>query len=325
MDGTRLKILDILIKNRDLFISGAQLSAELGVTRAAIWKHIRALQQEGISIEGVSNRGYRLLALPDRLKAEYIQPYLNTQRVGRSMVCLDETGSTNSDARALALSGCADGLTVLAESQHAGRGRRGRSWHSEQGAGIYMSVVLRPEISPALAPRFTLAAALAVCRVLKGMEIPAEIKWPNDVLCRGKKMCGILLEMGGNMERLDYIVVGMGINANHSEYPEELREIATSVKLELGHSAERCRLIARILDELEVLADQCITDEGYRTLMEEYKANSATLGKLVNVIGVNETLTGTVEDFDELGCIVLRMEDGSVKRIGSGDVSVRNA
>ncbi|MBQ3108593.1 MAG: biotin--[Clostridia bacterium] len=325
MDGTRFKILDILIRNRDRFISGAQLSTELGVTRAAIWKHIRALQQEGISIEGVSNRGYRLMALPDRLKAEYIQPYLNTHRVGRSMVCLDETGSTNSDARALALSGCADGLTVLAESQQAGRGRRGRSWHSEQGAGIYMSVVLRPEISPALAPRFTLSAALAVCRVLKGMEIPAEIKWPNDVLCRGKKMCGILLEMGGNMEKLDYIVVGMGINANHSEYPEEIREIATSVKLELGQSTERCRLTARILDELETLADQCITDEGYRALMEEYKANSATLGKLVNVIGVNETLTGTVEDFDELGCIVLRMEDGSVRRIGSGDVSVRNA
>lgn len=325
MDGIRCKILEILIENRDGFVSGAQLSRELGVTRAAVWKHIHALEQEDVKIEGVSNRGYRLTGTPDRLEAAFIQPFLHTRRLGRNMVCLGETGSTNSEARLLALNGCPDGTAVLAESQSAGRGRRGRSWHSEPGCNIYMSVVMRPRLSPALAPRFTVAAALAVCRTLRSMEICAEIKWPNDVLCRGKKLCGILLEMGGNMEALDYIVAGIGLNVNCSEYPAELEKIATSVKLELGQAAERNRLIARILDELELLADQCVTDEGYCGMMEEYKACSATLGRLVNVAGVSETLTGVAEDFDELGRIVLRMADGSVRRIGSGDVSLRNA
>ena len=319
------QVLACLNQQRGSSVSGQELARRLGVTRAAVWKHIHALKQEGIDIEGISKRGYRLVNLPDELEAPYIQPLLNTKRLGRSMVCLKVTGSTNSDARALALEGCPDGLAVLAEEQNAGRGRRGRSWYSEPGLGIYMSIVIRPDLSTALAPRFTLAAALAVCRVLRGIDVPAEIKWPNDVLCRGKKLCGILLEMGGNMEKPDYIVIGMGINVNHPGYPEELSEIATSVKLEIGQTTERRRLVARLLDELELLTDQCTTEEGYRALMEEYRGVSATLGKTVNITGVNETLVGVAEDFDDLGRIVLRLADGSVQHIGSGDVSVRNA
>ena len=251
---------------------------------------------------------------------------IQTQWAGRSIAFFEEIDSTNMMAGALAEQGAPAGTLVLAECQTVGKGRRGRQWFSPAGTGIWMTLLLRPGLPAEQISAITLVAALSVGRAVRHVTgLETGIKWPNDVLCRGKKLCGILLEMGGNTEKLDYIVVGMGINANHSEYPEELRDIATSVKLEIGQTADRCRLIARILDELEDLSELCTTDGGYRSLMEEYKKNSATLGKLVNVIGVNETITGVVEDFDELGCIVLRMEDGSVKRIGSGDVSVRNA
>lgn len=309
----------------DRFFSGQELSSMLGVTRAAVWKHIKFLEREGMTFDAVTNKGYRLTGLSDILSPELIGPHVDTRWLGKKLHCFDETESTNRVAKKIAAQGCPSGAVVVADTQTQGRGRRERAWHSEPGRGACVSIVLRTHIAPKYAPRFTIAAAVGVRRMLKRFGVDALIKWPNDLLCGGKKLSGILLEMGASMESVDYIVVGIGLNINNIAFPEEVAAIATSMREQAGRENKRYEVVGRLLSELEPVFESCETDEGFLGLLAEYRAFSSTLNQRVCVSGVNETHTGVAEDFDELGRLLLRAEDGSAHTIDSGDVSLRSA
>jgi len=303
------------------YLSGQQLSDRLGITRAAVWKQIQTLREEGWQIESVPNRGYRLGSRPGGMSAALIASELRTRQIGRELRVLDRVDSTNRAAREWAREGAPHGSAVLAVTQSAGRGRRGRSWVSGEG-GLYCSIVLRPNLATEKVPRLTLVAALAVREAIEQTTgLRAGIKWPNDVLLHGKKVSGILTELSADAERLEFAVVGIGINVRKTAFPPEVEEIATSLENE-GGMTERPALAAALFGALEDLLDR-MEREGFGVVMEEYKRYSLTLGKEVRILGVEGTEEGVVESFDDLGMILLRRKDGSSLRIASGDVSLR--
>ncbi len=313
----------MLLQSGEAFLSGELLSERFGISRAAVWKHVQTLREEGWQIESVPHRGYRIVRAPDRMHPALIFQRLETSRYGRNLVCLDECDSTNIRARTLAQEGAPDGTVVVAQEQTAGRGRRGRSWVSEPDCNIYMSLVLRPPVRPEEAPKLTLAAALAVQQaVARVCGAEAGIKWPNDLLLRERKFCGILTELSADVESIHFAVVGIGVNVNALEFPPEIAEVATSIRAYTGERVERNTLCAAILLELERLMELW-QEQGFASLMERYRQKSVTLGQNVRISGVNSEVTGVVDDFDEMGRILLRTETGEIQTIVSGDVTLR--
>ena len=319
----RETILRMLRQSGDEFISGELISEQLGITRAAVWKHMQALQREGFDIEAVTRKGYRLRGSANALLPSLIEPELKTRSLGREMVYLNSAPSTNIIARQLSQQGCAHGTVVLAEEQTAGRGRRGRAWLNAPGQDICMSAVLRPRLEAQHAPRFTLSTALGIYRVAAALGLVPSIKWPNDVLVAGKKLCGILLEMEGNMDSLESIIVGLGLNVNTDKFPQELASIATSLGKELNRTLSRREVLSSLLNELEPLYDACEDDAAFTDVLNTYKTACGTLGQAVDVTGVRETLSGIAEDIDEAGRLLLRTPDGVLHTISAGDVSLR--
>jgi BirA family biotin operon repressor/biotin-[acetyl-CoA-carboxylase] ligase len=313
----------MLRQSGDEFISGELISERLGITRAAVWKHMQALQREGVDIEAVTRKGYRLRSSANALLPSLIEPELKTRSLGREMIYLNNAPSTNIVARQLSQQGCAHGTVVLAEEQTAGRGRRGRAWLNSPGKDICMSAVLRPRLEAQHAPRFTLSTALGIYRVAAALGLVPSIKWPNDVLVAGKKLCGILLEMEGNMDSLESIIVGLGLNVNTDEFPQELASIAPSLGKELNRTLSRREVLSSLLNELEPLYDACEDDAAFADVLNTYKKACGTLGQAVDVTGVRETLSGIAEDVDEAGRLLLRTPDGVLHTISAGDVSLR--
>lgn len=212
------KILNILKKYEDEYVSGERLSEEFGITRAGIWKHMKSLKEAGYEIESVSNKGYKLIGTPDRIDEEEVTPFLKTKYIGRVFTHFEEIDSTNMEAKRVCAKSAIDGMVITAEAQTKGKGRLGRQWQSPKSRGIWMSVVLTPDISPVLASKTTIIGAAAVYNALKDMGIEAGIKWPNDIVVNGKKVCGILTEMNAEMDRINYIVLGIGINVNMEDF-----------------------------------------------------------------------------------------------------------
>ncbi len=319
----RERILAILQQHPGEFVSGEQISAHMNVTRAAVWKHIKALQQEGALIEAATRKGYRLIAPPDMLSAAQMEPLLSTTALGRHFVSLPEAVSTNAVARELARQGCESGTVVVADDQTLGRGRRGKSWQSTPGKDLLMSMVLRPDIETRFAPRFTVATALGVYRMAAGFGLVPEIKWPNDVLIAGKKLSGILLEMEGGLEALEAVIVGAGVNINTMDFPSEIRDTATSLARELGQEIPRKDVTATLLNELEPLYGACEGVKAFEDLMSEYRARCTTLSKPVHISGIREEFDGVAEDVDELGRLLVRLNSGELVTVSAGEVSVR--
>jgi len=319
----REEILRILYESAERYISGERISQMLGISRAAVWKHIQALQREGFVIEAVTHKGYRLTGADDVLHAALIGPMLTTRDLGRNIVCMPCVPSTNAAARALAAEGCAGGTVLTADSQTEGRGRRGRSWSNAPGKDIAMSIVLRPRLEPEFASRYTFATALGVYRLAEGLGLAPSIKWPNDVLLDGKKFCGILFEVAGEMDALHTVIAGIGLNVNSESFPEEIREIATSLRICLGRPLQRRHVIAALLNILEPLYDACADEAGYEALLRAYLSHCGTIGQRVTVTGIRETLGGTAEGVDELGRLLLRTDDGALHALLAGDVTLR--
>lgn len=321
------KILTELKNSGEEFVSGEVLSTALGVTRTAVWKYIRELRQEGYGIESSSKKGYRLLHTPDAVNSSEIGHGLGTRVLGREIHCFEVIDSTNNYAKKAAAEGCSDGTLVVAECQTAGRGRLGRPWESSDKKGIWMSIVLKPCISPEEVQVITIAAAVAVVdAIYKATGIETGIKWPNDILLEGKKVCGILTEMSCEMERVNFLVIGMGINVNQDgeDFPEELRNTAISLKMHGGVEGilRRSEIIKQILYEMEKQYDKIKmgkTDE----IIEEWKKKSVTLGKLVRANIRNTEITGTAVDITEDGKLVVKSADGEELEVLSGEVSVR--
>lgn len=319
------KILKILKDNKNQFISGENLSKDFGITRAAIWKYMNALKEEGYEITSISKRGYKLVSSPDILRYEEVEEYLQTKYIGRNILHYNAIDSTNKVAKSLAIEGIEEGTVIVSEEQTSGRGRLGRSWISPKSSGIWMSIILKPNISPMMASRVTLIGAAAVHKALEEIGIDAKIKWPNDIVLNNKKLCGILTEMSGEMDKLNYIVMGIGLNVNLDEedFSDELKNMATSLKIEKNEQVNRKELFGKILNNFEILYDEFKEHGNIESTVDICRKNSLLLGKEVRVINGSKTVTVKALGLDEDGELLVEYEDKSKGKIISGEVSVR--
>ncbi len=322
----RSAILEVLKHNSGQYISGEDISRTLQVSRTAVWKHIRALKDAGYDIEAHPRLGYALRHNTDRLLPAEIKAQLTCNILGREVHYFSETDSTNNEAKKLAANNCPEGTVVVAEEQVSGRGRLARGWFSPYGKGIWLSVVLRPPFSPMEAAKCTLMAAVAVNRAINAVTgAGCGIKWPNDILCNGRKVVGILTEMSAEMDAINHIVIGMGINVNigQSEFPDEIAATATSLAIASGHQVSRIKLLTAILAELENVYTQ-VKASGFGPVLEDWKSQSITLGQTVDVHGLDRSFTGVAIDIDADGALLIETVQG-LERVLAGDVSIRPA
>lgn len=307
-------------------ISGEELAHTFGVTRTAIWKHINELRAEGYEIDSSPSKGYLLLSTPDIPSPTEIKSGLRTHTIGKEIRFFPELPSTQDEARALAMQGAPEGTVVIAETQTAGRGRIGRSWAAPAG-GIYLSIILRPTIAPPEALRFPLIAGVAVSQTIERVtRLSARLKWPNDVLINGRKVAGILTEMNAEMDRINFIIVGIGINVNTppENLPAELRETAAVLSIEAGRTISRVKLVQTLLTEFELLYDE-FRKEGFEPIRRRWKALSETLGTMVTVTFADQQVHGRAFDIDPDGALLIQKWNGNLERVVAGDVSLRKA
>ncbi len=308
------------------WVSGEAISRRLGVSRTAIWKQIEALRAAGYDVEAAPRKGYRLIGRPDAVTADEILPGLTTQRLGRVVEYRQSVGSTNEVAKQMARAGVPEGLLVLADEQTAGKGRLGRAWSTPKGSALAMSLLLRPDLAPYHAPRITLAAAVAVCEAVRAVTgLPAGIKWPNDLQVNGRKLCGILTEMEAEIDRIAFVVVGIGVNVHvrREEMDPAFRESATSIAME-GVTVRRAALVRAVLAHFEpIYAD--LVGGRFDRVLDRWRAFSVTLGAPVRVLDVSGgvRVEGMAEAVDEEGALLVRDAAGQVHRVVSGEVSIR--
>jgi BirA family biotin operon repressor/biotin-[acetyl-CoA-carboxylase] ligase len=322
------QILAALRGAGDCGVAGTELSQRLGISRAAVWARIEELRKLGYEIEASPHHGYRLMSWPDLLHADDLRSALGKSvTIGRDIRVFEETTSTNDVIEKLARDNVAEGAVVFAESQTKGRGRLGRKWVSPLKKGLWLSVLLRPAMRPAQVTRLTVASATALARALrKHTGIRPQIKWPNDILIGGKKLAGILTELNAEVDKVRYVILGMGINVNHAltDFPPELRKLATSVRIEKGETQDRARLAVQILQELEV--DYRRIQEGkFEAVADEWEEQCATLGQPVVIHVGDRTVRGTAESLDQDGALLLRTQHGHLERIIGGDVTLEKS
>ena len=312
------KILEILEK-RSTFVSGEEISKELGISRAAIWKHIKKLRELGYEIQSKTNEGYKLIKTPDSQIQYELERLLDTEIIGKKIIFLKEVDSTNNRAKQIALEE-KEGTVIISEKQTSGRGRRGRNWESPEG-GIAISFILKPNVSPDRAPQMTLLSSLALVETLNANHrgLNAKIKWPNDILISGKKISGILTELSADMEKINYIVVGVGVNLNSTM--KNLPENATSLKIETKEQVSVKQFLKSFFENYDKLYSEYLNG-GIDQIIERWKKNSDTIGKKVKIIGINETYEGLAKDIDENGALILKTDEKEIK-VYSGDVSLR--
>lgn len=315
--NTKDKILIKLISGKETAVSGEKLANELSISRAAVWKHIKALRMDGYMIDSTTNRGYSLVGTPDILIPAKIKAELKTGIIGKEIHYFKEIKSTNTTAREMAHS-VEEGAVVIAEAQSCGKGRIGRKWLSPEG-GIWLSIILKPKIQPSHAARITLLAGLAVAKTMQDYGLEARIKWPNDVLIKGKKVCGILTEMEAEIDRIDYCVVGIGIDANVDTelFPDEIKDTSTSLENELGHTVNRSEFVCKLLEtfENEYLLLQ---GNGFSSILDGWRNNSATIGKEVKITTSSRAIYGKAISVDEEGSLILKTLDGRLEKIIAG-------
>lgn len=326
----KAKILKALKEADGEFVSGAVLCEMFGVSRQAVWKNMTALKEAGYQIESVSNRGYRLISSPGELYGPEIESRLSEGNICRRVLFFEELDSTNIKVKQLAEAGEEEGLLVIAESQTAGKGRRGRTWSSRKGEGIYLSMLLRPQVLPLQASGLVFLTALVVAETVeKFLGIPTEIKWPNDVLVHGKKICGILTEASVEESQLYYLIAGVGINVNTAEFSEELKDKATSLFLETKKKINRLELIVELLNRFDMYYKKFVEARGFQPFMEKYNSILVNMEKEVKIYyGMVENAkpeeieTGIAKGVDEYGALHV-IVDGVEKRVVAGEVSVR--
>ncbi|WP_010501030.1 biotin--[acetyl-CoA-carboxylase] ligase [Paenibacillus elgii] len=318
------RLIGLFEQSDGKFLSGEQLSEELGVSRTAVWKQIERLRQQGYRFEAVSRKGYRLLSKPDRLDMSRLQLKLETERFGRYVKYYDQVESTQIVAARCVADGAEEGTLILTEEQIAGKGRMGRKWHSPVGKGIWMSLILKPVWIPLLfTPQLTLLVAVALCRAIRSTTgVEAGIKWPNDLLVGGKKVAGILLESSAEDERLQHVIAGVGISVNlqSDDFPPELRDTATSLAIEAGRQVDRIEVLSRFLLEWEQLYG-LYRLEGFAPIKLLWEALTVSLHRNIRCRTPQGELEGFAEGIDEHGALQLRLADGTVKKLYSADIS----
>jgi len=318
----RETILSLFSQTPDGFVSGERISAELGISRTAVWKHIRSLRQAGYQIEAIPSRGYKLQQSPDVLMPESIQTGLECRLVGSQVRCLDETDSTNLQACRLGDEGEADGLVVIADRQSTGKGRLGRQWESPAGVNLYASILLRPPILPFEAPKLTFLSAVAVCRAITSCTgLQATVKWPNDILLDGAKVAGLLNEMSSETDQVHYVVLGIGVNLNMraDQFPADLRYPATSLAIIAGQPVSRLDFTRTLLREIDALY-QVYLEQGSKPIMSAWTELCDLTGKSVQVDCNDLRIEGTMIGLAEDGALLVRDKTGKIEIIYAGDV-----
>lgn len=316
-------VLEALKNSKEQYVSGEELSQALGVSRTMVWKIIKNLREEGYIIESSSRKGYQLLENKDYLSQAELELILKKQEWISKGYFFESIDSTNTYGKKLALETLEAPLLIVANEQTAGRGRLGRQWYSKSGDGLWMSLILRPNISPQESFTTTLIAAVAVAKAIRNLYgLEAGIKWPNDIIVNRQKICGILSEMSIEWQTVNYIVVGIGINANHDAFPEDIQLIATSLKLQTGALVERHRLLNEILEQFGYYFKAFTDDVIYEELINQYRQYSVTIGHRVRVIGKEEKL-GLALDINKAGELHVQFDDGTVEDVYHGEVSVR--
>ncbi|MCM0083201.1 biotin--[acetyl-CoA-carboxylase] ligase [Geomonas sp. Red32] len=313
-----------LFRAGDGFVSGESLSRLLGVSRTAVWKHIKGLRAAGYEIAAVPAKGYRLVAAPSTLNKFEIAEGLETARIGRPLLCLKETESTNTVAFKMAEEGASEGTVVIAEGQTAGKGRLGRVWLSPPGVNLYCSVILRPPITPVAACQLTFLSAVAVARTIeKCTELTPQIKWPNDVLIAGKKVAGLLNEMNAETEKVNFVVLGIGVNVNVrvSQLGGTLRHPATSLLEEGGVEVDRLKFAKTLLAELDYLYGRFLA-EGDAPIRAEWLERAPVRGHKVSVSTGDRFFTGIARGIDSYGGLLVELPGGRVETVMSGDVAL---
>jgi len=318
----RTELLTMLRETNE-YVSGQKVCETFGVSRTAVWKAINQLRKNGYEIEAVSNKGYRLIAVPDVLNQNELLSRRKTKWIGADTLCYETIDSTNAQAKRLAEEGYGNGTLIVANHQTAGRGRRGRSWESPEGTTIAMTLLLKPDINPNNASMITLVTALAVSKAITQLTGEAAgIKWPNDIVMNGKKVCGILTEMSAQFDYVNHIVVGIGINVNTESFPEEISDMATSIRLETGKFVSRAELIEAVWEHFEEVYEIYLQTEDLRNLVKEYNARLVNMHQRVKVLDPKEPFEGNAQGITPRGELMVDTWE-SRKLVSSGEVSVR--
>ncbi len=324
---SREQVFTLLSAQSGEFLSGEDISAQLGISRAAVWKAVDALRRDGYTIEAQTGLGYRLTDSPDALTERELRRYLGgTETIGKTLHCFESIDSTNSFLKRAAAEGAPDGAVAVADEQTAGRGRRGRSFSSGAGRGVYLSALLRPRLSPKKVLPLTALGAVAACNAVeRACGVRPQIKWTNDLVLNGKKLSGTLTELSleGESGALDYAVIGIGVNCNNAreDFPPELRDIATSLCLETGRRVCRAALAAALIEELDGLY-AALQDGDTAAYLAAYRRDCLTLGREVQLLWQDAREKVTALDVDEQFGLVVRHEDGRVETVRTGEVSV---
>lgn len=316
------KVLLILKESED-YISGEEISQRMGITRSAIWKYIKALRNEGYVIDSVTNKGYKLTDSNSVINEYELTDDLQTEWLGKNLFYLQSVDSTNTEIKRLAQNGAEHGTVVVAEEQQTGKGRLGRVWSSPKGTGLWFSILLRPQIAPSEVAGITLATGLGVCKAIRRCTgLNALIKWPNDIVTGSKKLCGILTEMTAEADRIEYAVVGIGVNVNTKEFPEEIQHKATSLSIETGCDINRAKLFRKILTDTEKYIDSYLTNLE-ADIIDEYTSLCVTLGKQVTVTRGKSILKGIAVAIGNDGDLIVKTDDGENISVNSGEVTVQ--
>lgn len=313
-----------LLRNADGYISGQELCNRFGVSRTAVWKAINQLKEAGYEIEAQQNKGYRLMAAPDLMTEAEIKSLMHTEWVAKEVLYFDTIDSTNTKAQELAEKGYPSGTLVVADKQESGKGRRGRSWVSPSGTGIFMTLMIKPDINPNNASMLTLVAALAVAKAITSVTgEEAMIKWPNDIVVNSKKVCGILTEMNAQFDYINHIVVGIGINVHNESFPEEISQMASSLMIEAGGKRfHRAQIIAETMSYFEQYYDTFLKTQDLSALVREYDELLVNRNKSVRVLDPKEPFDGKAMGITPKGGLIVDTWE-SRKLVSSGEVSVR--
>lgn len=318
----RDKIIEAILNNGEGYVSGEDLSKRLGISRTAIWKHINVLREEGYNIESVNKKGYRLINSPkDLLNSQNIYHNLKTDIIGKNIIHLKSVDSTNDYLKKIA-NDVQEGTVVISEEQTKGKGRLGRSWESKSKEGIWMSIILKPEIIPYKAPFITLIVGAAIVKALNNLQVPVKIKWPNDIIINDKKLGGILTELSAEIERVNYVAVGIGINVKSLDFDEELEKKATSLYKE-NYYPSRVEIVSQIFYEFEKLYNDYIENDYKEETLRICKEYSAILNKDVYIIKGDEKKLVKCIDISNDGNLIVKDGNNELQEILSGEVSIR--
>jgi BirA family transcriptional regulator, biotin operon repressor / biotin---[acetyl-CoA-carboxylase] ligase len=324
MQSIRKKLIQAFSESNGEFLSGQALADIAGCSRTAIWKHIEELRKEGFVLEAVRKKGYRIVNTPDIVTENKIRLGLQTSTLGQVIHYEESVPSTQKIAHDLASNGAVEGTLVIADEQTAGRGRLMREWHSSLGNGVWMSLILKPHLPPQKAPQFTLITAVAVVQAIEEVtELQPQIKWPNDILINGKKVTGILTELQAESDKINSIIIGIGMNVNHSieHFPDEIQPIATSLAIEQGAQLSRAEVVQNILERMESLYTLYMK-EGFTPIKLLWESYAVSIGKRIRARTINGTIEGTALGITADGVLKIEDQAGTVHQIYSADIEV---